>query len=344
MRRMRGVCGKVIRRLLSLRLAVAFEAWQSFIIDSRWWALRCSAEQVARQHYLSTQHVVLLNWFHCVKGIERLRSIGQIIVSRNIHYLLLRVLWSWRWSISYRQLGLERMSSRRMKFQLAQAFKLMHAAVPPNRSWLMDRFQNHILLSTVFDSWAAASVLSSSVCALVHRHYTFPVLVAWRHVALINIRCRRIFKRRVLMRWQSLVQRRNWIRVAASALVRHSLCSRLQLTFNAWRGYIVHTRFDELFHLRCVFSSWYHRARVLALVNLLGDQLVSRKIQHSFMAWRSVVDAARLAPILKLHTYAAAASRRAVFGAPASPQSPRSQPIVASTTDISRSPSIPWRS
>ena len=341
---MRGVCGKVIRRLLSLRLAAAFEAWQEFIENSRRWVSRCFAEQVSRQHDLSTQQVVLSHWFRYVMDIKRLRSIGQIIISRNFHVLLLRVIWSWRWSISYRQLGLEKMASRRMKSQITRAFKTMRAAVAPNRSWLMDRFQNHILLSAVFDSWAASSAFSVSVCALIHRHYTFPVIVAWRRVALNNISYRKMFKRRIMQRWRALMRRRNWIRIAASALRRHSSHRCFRSAFNAWRGYILHTRFDEKFHLRFAFSSWSNRARVLAWVKLFRDQLLSRKNLRVFKAWRRVADAARLAPILKLHTYASAASRRAVFSAPSSPQSPQSQPVVAAPAETSRASHIPWRS
>ena len=35
MRRMRGVCGKVIRRLLRLRLAVAFQTWQEGAVERK---------------------------------------------------------------------------------------------------------------------------------------------------------------------------------------------------------------------------------------------------------------------------------------------------------------------
>ena len=109
MRRLRGVCSKVVRRMLSLRYSFLFEIWRQFLQTRRLWTSRLfEADRVLRRHYFVMLRSSFLNWFQYIKFIYRIRTIGNIVFSRYRHDILLNSIWSWRWSISYRQLGLEK--------------------------------------------------------------------------------------------------------------------------------------------------------------------------------------------------------------------------------------------
>jgi hypothetical protein len=339
-RRLRGVCGKVIRRLLSLRVAAAFERWHEYLRMGRLTASRLfQADLLLRRRYLTVVRLSFLEWHSHIKVIERLRTIGHIAFARCNHNLLLRVTWSWRWCVSYRQMGFEKMVMKRNQLQLLQAFKTMRAALKPKRSWLIERFQNHILLSNAFDAWSAASALSSSICSLVHRHYTFPFMAAWKQTTLMKRTIRRMFMRRSFLRWRALVYRRQWIRISSYALGCHSSSRFMKTYFDAWRDFKIRSRFEQKFHLRFIYSSWKRFSRLTACARLFINLLESKKKLKAFALWRSVVNAERLAPVIKIHAYAAAASRRATF----SPSSPV-QSLGVSPPVSSRTSQRSWRS
>jgi hypothetical protein len=275
-------------------------------------------------------------WHSHVNMIKTLRSIGQIVHARSIHNLLLRMIWSWRWNISYRQLGLEKIATRRVKLQLFQAFSTMRAAVRPSRSWLMDRYQSHILLSNVLVQWAAVSTLSTTICALVHRHYTFPYIIAWKRVSKRSTLIRRMLMRRSYSRWLTLVTRCHFIRVSAHALCRHSSARSLGAAFHAWRGRRMQERVEEQPQLRLAVLTWLRRTRTTVRAKALYKRLKYRDMQKAFKLWRALAESVRLAPVIKAYTYAAAASRRAAINmAPSFP---------ALSPGSSRAAHIPWRS
>jgi hypothetical protein len=293
-RRLRGVCGKVIRRLLSLRASSAFHSWLKYRKLIRHWTACCSeAERILYRFRMKIMRSFLSHWFRFIKKVERLRTVGQIVFCRYRHDILLSVLWSWRWSFSYRQLALEKLASRRIKTQQAHVFKVMQANMKPSRSWLMDRFQNHILVSRVFDAWAAAFFLSSSICALIHRHYTFPAFVAWKGLCSIIRKIRKLFMNRTLARWRALVNHRHWIRVSFSALLRHSLQRCVKTAFDKWRYFGVGLNF----HLKFATLFWRRHTRISVGVRMFTNILKSQKMIKIFKAWKGLVDAAQFAPV-----------------------------------------------
>jgi len=63
-------------------------------------------------------------------------------------------------------------------------------------------------------------------------------------------------------------------------------------------------------------------------------------MHQAFHVWRSAVNAVRLAPVRKLHTYALAASRRAIMSQSSTVQSVGGT-LPSGTSRVSQ---IPWRS
>jgi hypothetical protein len=94
--------------------------------------------------------------------------------------------------------------------------------------------------------------------------------------------------------------------------------------------------------LRCVVISWHYQARLMMTARLFTSKFETRKMRQTFQFWRSTVNAVRLAPILKLHTYALAASRRAAMSQSRAVQSTAVAATLSSPT--SRPSQIPWRS
>jgi hypothetical protein len=341
MRRLRGVCSKVVRRMLSLRYSFSFKSWRQFLLARRLWTSRLfEADRVLRRRYFVMLRSSFLNWFHYIKFVYRIRTIGKIVFSRYRHDILLNSVWSWRWSISYRQLGLEKMQAHRIKSQLSKAFKIMRLSVNPSRSWLMDRFQTHISMSRVFDAWAAASSLSYSNYALAHRHYWSPFLIAWRQETSISVHSRNLVMRRSLKIWQALVQQRRWISISSLAFNQISFKRLIRTVFKVWCACRLQTRLAKNFHLRFVVMSWHCYARLIIGARLFTSHLKTRKMHQALHVWRSAVNAVRLAPVRKLHAYALAASRRAIMSQSSTVQS------VGGTlpSGTSRASQIPWRS
>lgn len=214
------------------------------------------------------------------------------------------------------------MQAHRIKSQLSKAFKIMRSSVKPSRLWLMDRFQTHISMSKVFDAWAAAASLSYSNYALAHRHYWSPFLIAWRQETSISVHSRNLVMRRSLKIWQALVQHRRWISVSSFALNQISFKRLIGTVFRVWYACRLQTRLAKNFHLRCVVKSWHCYARLIISARFFTSHFETRKMHQAFHVWRSAVNAVRLAPAIKLHTYALAASRRAMMS-----QSPTVQSV-----------------